>query len=886
MRRTLFVGIAGVLALAAGVYLAIVRPVMLPSGETPRAERALATPDLVLLAGANVKQALFLEKWFLGSPLSERAQLHDMPAVSDRTLVDHLRAAGVSPRGDLDQVFFAVYRPEDEVFRRAIVLLGRFDPAAIGGYLTRELKGVPRTEAGRTVYDVTRKDPTTCEPTATWAIAIDPGWMLAADATSLTDILPRMTGAPRDADATLAWWQPLAHGDILALGILDPANVGSTMTQPLLAAASQSLSPEIAGIDHLYLGLGVRAVPPQGRLRLVVDAADATRVGQRLQAFRKGVDDSRARWAETMPTVAKLYESLEVRSEASRTTIGFTVDRTLGRNLQQLVEELFSALLSGLGMHGGMAGAAPAGERIDPTPAVFKSSVRAADLPSYDPHAMFAEEVEAQQGPFGIRIDGVRLPSDPAVGLEVTVVAFSGTIPNIVDGEEASLFVDSVRSTSGQELLRTEECGKERNARPAKFSSTGSTGLRAEKTVRLVPGADPRTIQRVSGHVELHLPTRTETVGVPTSGHDATVQRYGATFAVSKVEAGHVSYRIGGESERVLHFRGLNGQGKPLSASGGFWGDFLFGEGRAGQKDYAGTVDRLEVVFASELQTLRFPFALSDLSMTGKTDHAFPDTTPAFRPYGYQAMRADRYAANEWRRLPPPSKPEPHQSTTFLDPFELSFDRAQAFYALKLDFTLRSPDLTNFQRGFSVGRLQLTRIALKDGTVLEAPTGAATSMFTPTWDRTIEFGGGPRDGVLATSLSFLVDSKAKPEDLESLEGVLTLHFPTALETVRLDDLTVGERAHHGDTTITVTERGHRSLTLAASRAGDTIAYIRLVNAEGQAIAFSGPRTTALADGGESFELMPMSPYARAEVVIATARDTKTYPFVLPVAGGS
>jgi hypothetical protein len=42
----------------------------------------------------------------------------------------------------------------------------------------------------------------------------------------------------------------------------------------------------------------------------------------------------------------------------------------------------------------------------------------------------------------------------------------------------------------------------------------------------------------------------------------------------------------------------------------------------------------------------------------------------------------------------------------------------------------------------------------------------------------------------------------------------------------------------------------------------------------------------LSDGGESFELMPMSPYARAEVLIATARDTKTYPFVLSAAGGS
>src|SRR5690242_2660823 len=120
MRRTLFVGIAGLLALAAGVYFAFVRPALLPSGDTPRAERALATPDLVLLGSANVKQAVFLEKWFLGSPILEPAQAPNMPAVPDRTLLDHLRAAGVTPRSDLDQVLFALYRPKDTVIRRAI----------------------------------------------------------------------------------------------------------------------------------------------------------------------------------------------------------------------------------------------------------------------------------------------------------------------------------------------------------------------------------------------------------------------------------------------------------------------------------------------------------------------------------------------------------------------------------------------------------------------------------------------------------------------------------------------------------------------------------------------------------------------------------------------
>jgi len=126
-------------------------------------------------------------------------------------------------------------------------------------------------------------------------------------------------------------------------------------------------------------------------------------------------------------------------------------------------------------------------------------------------------------------------------------------------------------------------------------------------------------------------------------------------------------------------------------------GDFLFGDGMAAQARYSGLVDKVEVAFVTEEQTLQWPFRLTDLSMAGKPAGIVRDTTPDFRPYTVQALRRDVPRAN---------------------PFELSFDRAQAFFTTRLDFTLRSPALPNFERAFTVGRLQLERIELKDGTTL------------------------------------------------------------------------------------------------------------------------------------------------------------------------
>src|SRR3989442_12426423 len=135
------------------------------------------------------------------------------------------------------------------------------------------------------------------------------------------------------------------------------------------------------------------------------------------------------------------------------------------------------------------------------------------------------------------------------------------------------------------------------------------------------------------------MPTRTEIVSVPSGERDTVIRRYGATFMASKVEAGSVSFQTGGHTDRVLLVRAVNSRGQPLASQGGYSGHFLFGEGISGEKDYAGAVDRVEVVFAADTQTLEFPFTLTRTSLAGKPGNAFPDRTPPFRPTCNEPMR-------------------------------------------------------------------------------------------------------------------------------------------------------------------------------------------------------------------------------------------------------
>ena len=870
MKRALAALLCVLVVLGATLYVFVVRPLLRPSDLTAVAENALATEDLLLLGGINVKQAVFLERWFLGTPRVPTVQAVSTPAVADRTLLEHLRVAGVDARHDVDYALYAVYPAAAEATRHAVVLLGRFNPTAINAYLTRDLQAKPRAGAGSASYEVVRTDSTTCQPGAPWIVTVAPGWIVLADPASHTTLLPRLASPPAENKEQLGWWRSLARADVASVGIMAPDRLETGASQPFVKHSAKALAAEAGAVARLYLGLGVKPVPPQGVLRIVIDAKDPARVTEQIKGWEQAVNSSRARWKDSMPSVAALHDSLTIHADGSRSSIEFTVDRTLAANSQRVINELLAAALGGFGVRVSGPAAAPPAEQIDTAPVAFVPAIAPGSLPAYDPQVPFAEEVDQIQGPFGLRLGELRLSADPAVGLELVIEGFAKEIPNLgASDERVRLVLDSVKSTGGQELLRPEACGRERNSQPAPFKTWGSNRLKATKTVRLMAGADPRALQSASGRVQLRLPTRTEVVGLDHPKPGASVEKYGAIFTVTKVEGGTVSYQIAGARDRVLLFRALNGKGQPLASPSSFSSDFMFGDGVSGQKNYAGVVERLDVVFAADEQAIELPFTLTDFALTGKAGSRFLDQTPPFRPYGYQALQREYARAG--------------RASTGLEPFELSLDKVQSFFGLKLDVTFRSPDVPNFQKAFGVGRLRLTRVQLQDGTAIvpdQSEAANPAARIQSRWESAIRFDGTPKDGSLSTALSFYIDSRAKPEDVKAAHGVLTLRFPKALDTLALDDLTVGRKAQLGDLTVTVVARGQKTVTLQTNRDGDRVYYIRLIGADGQALAFSGPNITEAPDGAWRFELSLLNPPARAEIILAREVDQKSYPVTL------
>jgi hypothetical protein len=872
MRKLALALLAGVVALGAGLYVLVWRPLFALPDSLPRAEQALATPDMLMLAGINARLAVFLERWFMDTPATSPPSA--LPATGERGLLDHLRAGHVDARQDLDYVLYALYPGEASAPRHALALIGRFDPTAVGTYLADELRAKPTIADGRTSYEVTLTDASSCRAAATWMITPERDWILVSDPASHAALLKSMVGPPKGDTVTTRWWHELALADVAGVAIRRPKPGASI---PFIGAAADAVTPQIEAFDRAYLGLGIKPVPPEGELRLVLDALDAPRAAEQIKAWAASVGESRDRWAATMPAVAGLYDGLSIRTEGARSTVEATVNRATVARLQDVGNEIVSQVFGGFGVSASAPAGAKSAEQIETSPAKFEPTASITALGAYDPGVQFAEPVDVKAGPFGLRLDTIKLGSAAEDGLDLVVAGFANAIPNLAASpDRATLMIDSVTSATGQELLKREDCGRERNGKPADFTSTMAPRLAATKTLHLIAGADARALQRISGRIALHLPTRIEAVTVAEPAAGTAVEKYGARIAISQVAGGTLAYQVTGARDRVLLIRALNAQGQPLASSMKISGDLLLGSGTAARADFGGTIKSIEIVFAAEEQSAEFPFALTDFSLAGTPRPLARDDAPEFPPYSQQALRA-QYA----QPLPPPDKPQPRLALAQVAPFEVSLDRTQPFFQLSLSMSVRGPDAPGFRRRFNLGQLQLTRIALKDGTVLTPPAPAGSGKpDRSVWSVPLRFMSAAKQGVLAATSNFSVDTKAKPDELKSIEGSLTLRYPVILDTLRLDDLGVGQSVKSGNVKITAIARTRQGLTLETSLDAEHLVYVRLLDAQGQALMFGGPEVTALPDGGTRIDLSPFNPPARAEIVIAREIETQTLPFTL------
>jgi hypothetical protein len=869
-------GVALIIGGGVAVFQRVTAPAPLPP-EVVAIERALAMPGLLALATVDVASVVEVERRF---------DAEAAPSVADEEgIVTRILAeAGLDPRRDLRFVSAAARLGEGGEPAYAVALLGSIDAAAFTRALeSSPLVDVQRVQSAAGAYlRVVARDPRTCEPSRPWAVHVEGSRILASDAPTLEKLLARL-GQSEPPGRDLSRFRTWRDGRLAAAALFVPETLPGGIDDPLLAAPAEIVRSELEAFDGLYVAAGTRWLPPAAVVSAMLEGSDPALAEQAAARWREAVERARERVEASSPTVAALCDSLDIGVSGGELQASVHIDAETARRLGELPGELMGMLLGGVADGTIQAPATVGGEeRIAQNPAVFVPSYTPEALPAYDPSAPFAGAVDSVAGPFGLRVDSLALPAEPArSGPEISIRALAPRLANLGDHPgRAQLRVTSAAGPGGEELLREEVCGAHRNGSAVGFESGLGQLIQAAKVVRLRPGARAGDVERLAGRISLRLPLQTRTVvlGDPEDGDSA--EAGGTRVELTGVEARGVHYRIVGDAERVLALRALNAAGAPLENETATAMESPFGRGRSGSKRWAGQVASLEVVFATEERLLEFPFEIepvrpgSEGERIGANDLGLVEYSRSRLLRDFRAAFDRTFAAHEQPR-----------ALAHTGPFLVALERLWSFGGLMPRFQVHAPEIPNLEHSLSALEIALEEVRLRDGSVRRAgdPTeegvSSAGAERARQWAEILSMGRPLGEPGLRGDANLETGAPIEAAEVAGLSGNLILRVPRRIATLSLPDAALGSSASGGGVSVTLAGLARDRFTLRADRGGEKVLGVRAYNERGDELVIT--RSHALRDpSGWRAEFGVAGSVRRIDVIVAPELDRIEYPFGL------
>lgn len=828
-------------------------------------EDALASDELVGLGSLSIQHAARLEQTFLGAPDTEAA---GQRGLLDGTRFASLQAAGIDPRRDLGHLVMGVYLDADAKPGYALALLGRFDRARVLSWLKSEYQVSPAPDGNPWLWQVQRQNRDTCSWSEPWSVHIGSNLILAADPArmaGLVDRINRRAGALRPLDR----WRGFRDTQIGSLALFVPERTPDT-GNPLLQQPLSRTRDALDGFDELYFGFGLWPLPYRARLELMLAGQDAAAVTTAAAAWQADLQASRAQWGERMPTVARLHDTLSVSSEDRALRLQASVDRDWLADAARIPQELMSLAFSSAGLRtpARAGGSAQPEERIDEHPHRYLPRVAPRQLGAYTPEPPALPEVDAVSGPFGIQLSAVEASPEDG-GLELTITGIHRGIPNLGDaGQRVKLYIDSVSDAAGNELLRAESCGRERNELAARLDQPHfDNSLRGEKKVRLKAGVRHADIHRIRGHVELSLPMATETVRLAALDTEQVVDREGIRVALKASRADTLDYKVYGDAGRLLEVRGLNAAAQPLSGTSRMSSDFLFGEGQSKSQSFAGRVADAELVIALRNDQQSFPFELDTRqprSAQSETQHA-PVSVPTYS-----------LAQLEKEFSEPPALPDDAQDAraeASTGPFRVTLSELQPFMGLYTGFTVYAPAIPGLADNLGALALQVSAIenAAGENLIAAEPRTAPVRLSADWQDRSR----------LQNQVQVEFQTRIDVAQIRTLKGELALRLPRQLRSLAIDATEVGSPVSDGDLQVTLSRRDGNGLTLDFGSERPPLVSVIAYNAEGHSLWVPQPQLE-FEDGRWRGRFDTHGSAARIELVLASELEQRLFPFELAV----
>jgi hypothetical protein len=445
-------------------------------------------------------------------------------------------------------------------------------------------------------------------------------------------------------------------------------------------------------------------------------------------------------------------------------------------------------------------------------------------------------------GPMLVRVDEVRADAERNAIVVDLYASPQRAIPNVPHSLNASrvrLWVDAVVGGNGRSLISATGA--------AQFGAVAAEGHAYRKSLVLDAGVHSWEVAAIEGRVEVEVPIRVSRVLIDGPARGRRFERDGVTLAVVDTKTDSVSFRLSGDTSRILEVRALNATGQalaPVTKEHEMRGQGAWERGKNELRAY-GRIAAIEVFLVGESKTLTFPFSLphsperGTVDMSGLDDVFEPFSIGKFKQAYEEQATEDvlAYVASD-RRL---TRDEPVLATQLASAFFLELVRVNQQGGLMPGIRINMPRLPNLEYTFGHLIFQIDYVHLRDGTIVspktitelrkrpEAHDGLQFKLPSkhsePGWATYVwahGLGGQRRAAHAWVSLPLGLEER---DDVAMLEGRLTYRIPKSIRWHTFRSANPGERIQTAELEAQLLSVGNKGMTVEVARGGDQVVAI-------------------------------------------------------------
>lgn len=638
MKRILIILIVIIGLLAGGGYFLVLealKPSDVPA-KVLNAENAIASAGTIAISSIDISHVRRIDDMFKGikdpSPISVPKKVEPKQA---KTLLEKLKKQGVNLYSTTNYAL-ATINIANKKPAYSFVLFGNYSQAKLKQAI-QQTHLVEKSANGyllitENVEEQIKNDPcavpTKKSSIKQHALHIQNDRILLSSPEMMTILLKRLASNAQ-AGVSLTKWRAFRKDKVMAAAFMSPkeAKKGATDLPSAMLLGAISSQP----LNEMYAGAVVSLLPSPG-FKFLVDAYSTN------TEWPLKVKTKYDAWlAETlselkgMPTLATLFNSLNVQADGNILRLSTTADKKTLDNIGKLPGEFLKMAFSGA--FGG-------GEKEGHTGA--EQIVKNSEIEKYVPHFDFSSvqpfdgknvfyKSDYVAGPFGVRLKkiGLLATDDSIIELNINVEGkgfenLSGELMHKSDElPAASLFVTSVEDKEGNNLLREELCGKKRNLVASQLTSSRdkeyiddkwiskSLKISGDKGVRLKQLVLLSQVANIKGKVAVRAATQTNVKTLKHPFAKKTIETSKVRMYLKKSSLSTVKYDLSGDMNRILAVRAKNEKGDYLASSGSSASSY---EGiKTVSKRFKGKVVSIEVVVAEQMKSEEYPFELTQL---------------------------------------------------------------------------------------------------------------------------------------------------------------------------------------------------------------------------------------------------------------------------------